>query len=148
MLTVTCFINKHKRSHMISMVSPQHFFILTSRKMKRKKGKSSLSNVSIWKKITFENDQKNGSLFCCCFREDKLDVVLCVKASKFMHTREHTHSFSSTDWVFSSFWGDEVKEHWNLLVLLYLLPVYFYSVISYISQNDLTTAWEFTWTFT
>lgn len=28
-----------------------------------------------------------------CFREDKLDVVLCVKASKFMHTREHTHSF-------------------------------------------------------
>lgn len=25
-----------------------------------------------------------------CFREDELDVVLCVKASEFMHTRKHT----------------------------------------------------------
>lgn len=32
-----------------------------------------------------------------CFRKVKLDVVLCVKASKFMHTHEHTHSFSSTE---------------------------------------------------
>lgn len=67
-----------------------------------------------------------------CFRKVKLDVVLCVKASKFMHTHEHTHSFSSTE-GFSVLSGTDERrsaEMWRLL------SVSFYSVIPYMSRED------------
>lgn len=38
-----------------------------------------------------------------CFRKVKLDVVLCVKASKFMHTHEHTQ-FLIHRRILSPFW--------------------------------------------
>lgn len=49
------------------------------------------------RKLHEEKQKKWHSPFC--FREVKPDVVLCVKASKFMHTHthEHTHSFLSTE---------------------------------------------------
>lgn len=67
------------------------------------------------KKTKKENQRRWCSPFLCVFREDELDVVLCVKASEFMHTRKHTHSFLSTDLI-SPFQGDDVKECWQLLL--------------------------------
>lgn len=51
--------------------------------------------MSAFEERKLHEEKKWHSPFC--FREDKLDVVLCVKASKFMHTRKHTHSFLSTE---------------------------------------------------
>ena len=61
----------------------------------------SLLNINQKKK----KEQKHDGIVLFCFGEDKLDVALCVKASEFMHTRKHTHSFLSREWILSPFWG-------------------------------------------
>lgn len=99
-----------------SVVSLQHFSIRQSRNEthKNKRQKSSLYNVSIWrKKITRGKTKKWHSPFC--FREVKLDVVLCVKASKFMHTHTRAYSqFLIHRRILSPFWDRWAKERWNV----------------------------------
>lgn len=103
-------------------VSLRHFF---TRQSRNTKGKGSLYNVSILKK---ENDtwkwqkkkKKKDGIVLFVSGEDELDIVLCVKASEFMHTRKHTHTFlihGLDSQSAQSVPGDEGKERWNLLVL-------------------------------
>lgn len=57
--------------------------------------------------MTLENDKKKkkkDGIVLFVSGEDELDIVLCVKASEFMHTRKRTHTrFLSTDWILSPF---------------------------------------------
>ena len=88
-------INEHKRAY-DSVVSLLALLDKTVPKQNTKKAKKLFIQCQhLKKKKNYTREKKWHSPFC--FSKDKLDVVLCVKASKFMHTREHTHSFLSTE---------------------------------------------------
>lgn len=136
------------------MVSLQHFFIRQSRN-ETKKGKSSLYNVSILKLLKNKKRKWHFVYYICskkkrwrspfCFRGRWLGhCLVCKSISSCTHISTHTFLIRRRDSPSVQFGpGDEVKEHWNLLVLLYFPQPAdsFYSVISYVSQNDLTMPW-------
>lgn len=75
-----------------SMVSLQHFFIRQSHNETKKRQKLFTQCQHLKKEMTLDSDKKKkkDGIVLFCFNEDELDVVLCVKASEFMHTRKHT----------------------------------------------------------
>ena len=138
-----------------SMVSLQHFFIRQSRNQTQK-GKSSLYNVSIlkteddtWWRWGRRKKKKDGIVLFFCFRTWWTGHCVCKSIRVHAHTQAYTH-YPQTGSSVCSVRSGEMK--WKSAEFdLFCLsatpqPAYFYSVISYVSQNDLTTPWELAWT--
>lgn len=148
------FINKGSRVSHDLMVSLQHFFIRQSRKWNTKRRKLFIQCQHF--KVAQKQERKWHFVYYICSKNKKWrspfcfrgrwlgHCLVCKSISSCTHVSTHTFLIRRRDSpsVQSSL-GDEVKELWNLLVLLrFPQPAdFFYSVISYVSQNDLTTPW-------
>lgn len=100
-------------------------------------------------KMRKKKKKKDGIVLFFCFRTWWTGHCVCKSIRVHAHTQAYTH-YPQTGSSVCSVRSGEMK--WKSAEFdLFCLsatpqPAYFYSVISYVSQNDLTTPWELAWT--